>query len=545
MNDRVNSWKHGRSGRLLVSMLAAGGLSVVPHDAAANTAAPHDAAADTAAPYDAAANTAAPHDAAADTVAWIDPAWAQALAAPRSRWTTRRGWVPDVIPRYVSLANQTGFVGSFQPAGPTRTAQNAFFRPLGTNGRTCFSCHQPQNGWSLGPDTVVAKFLATLGRDPLFAPVDGADCPNLTEGEDAGGYLRIGQFLSARKQLFTRANIRVFLPLPAEREWIVRIVHDPNGCQIHPEYGLPNGFLSFYRQVLQAANTRFLDRPADVLIMLDGREPSLASRFVNATLVHAQAERPPTAEQIAQGVAFQNGLFTAQDFDFRANNLGRGRHPSSVTMFLSNLESNGSLVESFTLFDDDWTTLLGDARTSRLLARQSIARGQEIFNTKTFTIDRVPGLNDEIGIPALPGGSCGTCHNNQNIGNDLLFRRPMRLGIGDSTSVALPPSDEMPLFSFLCPRGSIPFVDNPVVVDGVAYDELQTTDPGQGFITGKCSDLGKIKVPTLRGLAANAPYFHGGEAKTIGDLVDFYDERFSIGFDDRERRDLINFLNAL
>jgi hypothetical protein len=391
---------------------------------------------------------------------------------------------------------------------------------------------------------VVARFLATLGRDPLFAPVDGADCPNLTEGEDAGGRLRVGKFLAARKQLFTRANIRIFLPLPAEREWKVRIVHDPNGCQKSRKFGLPKGFLSFYRRVLPSANTTFLDIPAGVTIMFDGREPSLESQFVNATLGHAQATTPPTEEEIAQGVAFQNGLFVAQDFDFRAQNLGSGERPSSVTMFLSTLESTGSLNRAFTLFDD-WASLSGGPRSSKILARQSIARGQAIFNSKRFTIDRVPGFNDIIGIPELPGGTCGTCHNNQNIGNDFFASNPKRLGIGDSTSDALPPSDEMPLFSFLCPRGTIPFVDNPVVVRGVTYDELLTTDPGEGFVTGRCSELGRFKVPALRGLAARAPYFHGGEAATIGDLVDFYDQRFSIGLTDRERQDLINFLDAL
>ena len=49
----------------------------------------------------------------------------------------------------------------------------------------------------------------------------------------------------------------------------------------------------------------------------------------------------------------------------------------------------------------------------------------------------------------------------------------------------------------------------------------------------------------LRGLAARAPYFHNGMAADLRAAVDFYDTRFSIGFSDREKDDLVAFLEAL
>ena len=49
----------------------------------------------------------------------------------------------------------------------------------------------------------------------------------------------------------------------------------------------------------------------------------------------------------------------------------------------------------------------------------------------------------------------------------------------------------------------------------------------------------------LRGLAARAPYFHNGSAASLSDVIDFYDQRFNIGFTPREKQDLIAFLNAL
>ena len=40
-------------------------------------------------------------------------------------------------------------IASFRPGAATITAKNPFFQDLGTNGRTCFTCHQPQNGWTV------------------------------------------------------------------------------------------------------------------------------------------------------------------------------------------------------------------------------------------------------------------------------------------------------------------------------------------------------------------------------------------------------------
>ena len=59
-----------------------------------------------------------------------------------------------------------------------QSAQNAFFANLGTNGRTCFTCHQPQTGWGVSAASVQARFYASFGTDPIFRLVDGATCPS-------------------------------------------------------------------------------------------------------------------------------------------------------------------------------------------------------------------------------------------------------------------------------------------------------------------------------------------------------------------------------
>jgi cytochrome c peroxidase len=72
-----------------------------------------------------------------------------------------------------------------------------------------------------------------------------------------------------------------------------------------------------------------------------------------------------------------------------------------------------------------------------------------------------------------------------------------------------------------------------------------TSDPGRALISGKCADLGRIKGPILRGLAARAPYFHNGAAATLTEVVEFYNQRFQMGLTDQEKADLVAFLKSL
>ena len=65
------------------------------------------------------------------------------------------------------------------------------------------------------------------------------------------------------------------------------------------------------------------------------------------------------------------------------------------------------------------------------------------------------------------------------------------------------------------------------------------------MVTGKCADISKFKVPSMRGLAARAPYFHNGSAETLLDVVNFYDQRFNMLLTDQEKADLVAFMSTL
>lgn len=48
-------------------------------------------------------------------------------------------------------------------------------------------------------------------------------------------------------------------------------------------------------------------------------------------------------------------------------------------------------------------------------------------------------------------------------------------------------------------------------------------DLGREMVTGKASDRGKLKVPSLRNLAATAPYMHDGRFSTLAEVIEHYD----------------------
>jgi cytochrome c peroxidase len=523
--------------------------------------------------------------------AWFTAAWRQSLSAPLLP-TILLGKVPATFPQTSTTLDLTGTTTTYFPGGPVTTANNAFFKSLGTNGRTCFSCHQPQNNWSTTPVTLLTTYVTTLGKDPVFAPVDGADCPNIPSSANNFGL----KFIQSRVQLFTRGNFRIFLPVPASPQWAsVTVSSDPTGCELNSTYGLPAGMLSFYRRPLPATNVIYTT-PGVVgpnpNIMWDTREGSLSSQFADATMTHAQASAAPTSDQVSQGVSFQSGSFTAQSADFVAGDLtgtdGSGAKGGGQNLYaysealpffgpgaafgggscgvnmqpcpgslIPNQNVRGAFLE--TQIFDAFATASGNnaLATAR---RASIKRGQDIFNSRQFTINGVTGFSDlgpgagagVNGAPVL--GTCSRCHNNANVGNDS-FDDPKHLGVGDNSFVSaqqasangnstLPMTPDLPVFTFNCPVGSISFFSNPVTVNGVTYDQYQTTDPGVGWITGKCNDLGKFKVSSLRGIGARPPFFHGGEAATMRDVVVFYNNRFTMNLSEQDIEDLTNFLNA-
>jgi hypothetical protein len=275
--------------------------------------------------------------------------------------------------------------------------------------------------------------------------------------------------------------------------------------------------------------------------MWDGREPNLSSQAVDATLGHAQADSAPSASRVRQIVDFETGIFTAQSFDNGAQALdanGATGGPvdlqGQLASFFIGINDPLGLNPTGAPFDENifdlykaWSSLSGNTVN---IDRASVARGETLFNTTNINITGVGGLNDKLQTKSI-SGFCGTCHDTPNVGNHSV-KAPLNIGIADKNPPALDVSG-LPVFTVSCTQGAL------------TGQSFTVTDPGRALISGNCADVGKFKGPILRGLAARAPYFHNGSAATLMDVVNFYDQRFKIGFTKQQKQDLVNFLNTL
>jgi hypothetical protein len=280
--------------------------------------------------------------------------------------------------------------------------------------------------------------------------------------------------------------------------------------------------------------------------MWDGREPTLTQQSIDATLGHAQANAAPTTTQQQQIVKFESGIFSAQLYDTKAKGLtaaGAKGGPNALANLLPEFfigindpfgGNPDGLPFTSRIFDlyQAWSSSNGDENINA--SRQAVARGEALFNNTPITITGVPGINDLPGLASI-SGSCGTCHDSPDVGNHSV-KLPVNIGIANgglnNNNPGLDIAD-LPLFTLSCVSG--PNIGKTFTV----------TDPGRALISGRCADIGKLKGPILRGLAARAPYFHNGSAATLLEVVNFYDQRFSIGFTEQDRRDLAAFLQTL
>jgi cytochrome c peroxidase len=464
------------------------------------------------------------------------------------------------LPNGVPFRNATGFASTVSTTGSIDLT-NEFFQDLGANGRRCVTCHLPNAGWTIIPSQVQEIFRRTrggattdaLGLGAIFRTNDGSNSP-------LADVSTVAARRKAYSMLLTKGLIRVGIGVPANADFELVSVDDPYGFASAAE-------LSLFRRPLPTTNLRFL-----TTVMWDGRETfdgsnqcnvaaeggkcfaaihfNLAHQANGATEGHAQSQNSLSDAQRESIVAFEASLATAQVWDHRAKGLhaaGATGGPEAIfpQTFYYGINDNLGDYQTHAPFDakvfnifDAWTDRLGGAINAM---RRSIARGQAIFNSKTFTISGVAGLNvDSPFSPPLPqsfDGTCSTCHNTPNSGNHSIVA-PLDIGVSDASRR----TPDMPLY--VLQQKCVTLGDGSRVV-ARGCPTKSVTDPGRALISGSFADIGKFKGPILRGLAARAPYFHNGSAADLAAVVDFYNERFGAAIVGQDREDLIAFLGAL
>jgi cytochrome c peroxidase len=466
-------------------------------------------------------------------------------AAGTSTTTTASTAATTSTPSIASLqpyGDATGSVATFISAG-SLDLTTPFFQPLGTNGRTCATCHQPSQGMSINVAATQALFTSSNGTDPLFAAVDGANCPTAATGNTA-----------AHSLLLNNGLFRIAITLPSTAQFKLSVVSDPYGCAVSTNTA-GQQVVSVYRRPLAATSVNYL-----AAVMWDTRETAaalaaastfntnlasdLSQQAINAISSHAQGATTPTSAQLASIVSLQQGIFTAQITDTAAGSLsaaGALGGPANLAAATYYPGINDSLGNDPTgaPFNPNSMTLYNAWRNGATPAQASIARGQGIFNTAPMTISNTPGLNGTI-----PHASCSFCHDAPNIGNRSVGV-PIDTGTSHSVAVETDPNI-LAAFTTLnlppLPVYRITGCTDPVTHQPVTYT---TSDPGTGLFTGLCSDVNRTQVPSLRGIAARAPYFHGGGAANLQQVVAFYNVRFQMNLTPAQQTDLVNFLNAL
>ena len=478
----------------------------------------------------------------------------------------RHGDDHNRLPNNVPVFDPSGVATSISQHGFI-DLNNEFFQDLGTNGRRCVSCHVPTSGWTVTPrqlqtvfdSTDGGKFEDGLGLSAVFRTVDGSNSPNADVST-------LAKRRTAYSMLLKRGVIRIGLPVPPNAEFELIAVDDPYRFASATQ-------LSLFRRPAPTTNLKFLST-----VMWDGRETvpgqtiaaDLSTQANDATMAHAQGH-PLTQAQRDSIVAFETAIVSAQIIDRKAGDLHAAGARGGAAEILRqefHIGINDNFGDSVTgqpftpvVFDlyNRWINI-GDRRDHDgrggygrdhdhddhdgdhddddhdhdhdhdggvNAVRRSIARGEKIFNTHPINISGVSGINDEavFGKPANLVGTCTTCHDTPNSGNHSVVA-PLNIGLVDASRRTA----DMPLYTLR---------------NKTTHEIIKVTDPGRALIDGKWSHIGRFKGPILRDLAPRAPYFHNGFAADLDAVIDFYEDRFHIGFTKQERADIIAFLRSL
>ena len=387
-------------------------------------------------------------------------------------------------PNNVPHPNPGGKAATFSTQGSVNLT-GEYFQAQGTNGRSCVSCHIPEEAWSINPGTLQDLFDQTGGTHPVFHTLD-ANNPGMDVSTPEAR-------LAAYSMLLSRGVFRRGGTPRANSEWELIAVEDPHGFATLDR-------LVHWRRVMPTIN--FVTGSATV--NWDGGNSIGTNQRLGLenqaarNITGAQQGLPAPPEVIADIVNFEQSLTTAQLIVpgvGRLDSDGARGGPEELSKMLE------PVAGRFDLFDA-WINHSNPRRAQ-------IARGQEIFNSVNAGSER----------------SCNGCHSSKNNGTNV---RNLLFDIGTASFAARPA--DFPLYTFRRrSNGEI----------------RQLTDAGRGNITGLWDDLGRFKTPTIRALAARAPYFHNGIAPTLTDVVLHYEKHLKFVYTEQERADLVAFLSAL
>jgi len=384
------------------------------------------------------------------------------------------------------------------------TGEELFRKPFpGTNGRTCASCHVPEDNFTLTP-AHVERLWRQNPRDPLFSAID-ADDPNA----------KPLTFDHLRKGL-----IRVWLRLPDNMDLI-----GEGGNVTTP----PDRKIFVWRAVPSIADVA-LTAP----YQLDGREATLEQQAQGAVTSHSEGGTV-SRHELERIANFERSVFSSERARWVAHG-GGGEVDNALV--LTPAEARGRKVYKATCESchggGSKTTIVN--RAVHDLAFPALkADGTVVFKvpaTKPETVVyAAQPRNEFINIGSAFENYLAHMGQTEHVSftEDLTFpmyrfrfyKNASRKQIIAELPPALPPEDP-----FL-PRDDSD--GNPI--QGPNFGpQLYTADPGRAAITGNPYDFEAFDIPTLRGVGKTAPYWHNNISATLEEVVSLYSDHLFAKF---------------
>lgn len=388
------------------------------------------------------------------------------------------------------------------------SGRNLFQEALpGTNGRSCATCHVMDEDTALRPQNVEAR-MARDPQDPLFHRID-ADDPAAP----------VPTYEHLKKGL-----VRVVLPLPANMDVI-----DVQGQVITP----PDRRISVWRGVPSIADTAVTGP-----YLSDGRATTLQAQAHAAIRDHSQGGdvAPHVLDRIAD---FERGVFTSGRARFVAALAGQGVPLDQIPvpedfMALTPQEQRGREVYAAAC-----GACHGGATTTRITDPEVHAFFfSSLQPDGNVRYTQVPGQGPvRVLVPHahdgfLPVGFSFFSYMGQ-LGLFSTYNASVELpryrfrfytdGTRQHPVTELPP---LPVTASGDPLDLNPALDAngaPIAGPNLA-PQWFTTDPGRALITGDPLDFESFDVPSLRGIARTAPYFHDNSFETLEQVVDVYSQ---------------------
>lgn len=408
------------------------------------------------------------------------------------------------------------------PEPETLTGEQLFSTPFpGTNGRSCASCHVPDDGFTLTPEHV-ARLLEANPDDPLFNAIDADDplAETLTFEHLKKGLIRVGLTLPDNVDLIDDAGNVV---TPADRQMFV------------------------WRGVPSIFNTA-----TSAPFQLDGRVATLEEQAQGAITGHSQGGQVSRSE-LERIAEFERSVFSSERARRVAEELERGVAFEEVSDVEASLELSEKEARGRDVYEKVCASCHGGADKATIIDRDvhdlafpelkpdgTVRFVVPATDPPTAVLVAQPD-NEFLNIGSAYETFLGQLDPDSHVyTKDLSFPRyRYRFYADDSRQVIA--ADLPPATPPLDPDGSgppdgvggpddggAPPVDvdgdgNPIVGPNLGV-QLFSADPGRAMITGSPNDFEAFDVPTLRGIAKTAPYFHNNSADTLERVVEVYSD---------------------